>query len=146
MRPWTRSWRPASCPRTSAGRVEELIEEEEGATNRLGGWLGKAMIGFAVFVSIFHLYAAAAGCAAVLDWTPIVPTYTAAAPARRHGAGADLHAVSDAPGLAQPRDAARLAVCRRQPRPSSPTSSSRAPSSATGPSIPTRSISTSASS
>ena len=24
-------------------KVEELIEEEEGATNRLGGWLGKAV-------------------------------------------------------------------------------------------------------
>ena len=29
-------------------KVEELIEEEEGATNRLGGWLGSAVIAFAV--------------------------------------------------------------------------------------------------
>ena len=42
-------------------KVEELIEEEEGATNRFGGWLGSAVIAFAVAVSVFHLYAAAAG-------------------------------------------------------------------------------------
>jgi TRAP transporter 4TM/12TM fusion protein len=55
-------------------KVEELIEEEEGATNRLGGWLGKAVIGLAVFVSVFHLYAAAAG-SPFFGWAPIVPTY-----------------------------------------------------------------------
>ncbi len=55
-------------------RVEELIEEEEGATNRLGGWLGKAVIGLAVLVSVFHLYAAAAG-SPFFGWAPIVPTY-----------------------------------------------------------------------
>ena len=55
-------------------RVEELIEEEEGATNRLGGWLGKAVIAFAVFVSLFHLYAAAAG-SPFFGWAPIIPTY-----------------------------------------------------------------------
>ena len=55
-------------------KVEELIEEEEGATNRLGGWLGKAVIGLAVFVSLFHLYAAAAG-SPFFGWAPIVPTY-----------------------------------------------------------------------
>ncbi|HWB46217.1 MAG TPA: TRAP transporter fused permease subunit [Hyphomicrobiaceae bacterium] len=56
-------------------RVEELIEEEEGATNRLGGWLGKAVIAAAVFVSLFHLYAAAAGAPPFWN-TPIIPTYT----------------------------------------------------------------------
>jgi TRAP transporter 4TM/12TM fusion protein len=55
-------------------KVAELIEEEEGATNRLGGWLGKAVIGLAVFVSVFHLYAAAAG-SPFFGWAPIVPTY-----------------------------------------------------------------------
>jgi TRAP transporter 4TM/12TM fusion protein len=55
-------------------KVEELIEEEEGATNRLGGWLGKAVIALAVFVSVFHLYAAAAG-SPFFGWAPIVPTY-----------------------------------------------------------------------
>ncbi|HET7156005.1 MAG TPA: hypothetical protein VFI87_11625, partial [Hyphomicrobiaceae bacterium] len=33
-------------------RVQELIEEEEGATNRLGGWLGTSVVAFAVFVSV----------------------------------------------------------------------------------------------
>src|SRR6185312_522642 len=42
-------------------RVEELIEEEEGATNRFGGFLSKAITAFAVLVSVFHLYAAVAG-------------------------------------------------------------------------------------
>ena len=55
-------------------KVEELIEEEEGATNRLGGWLGKVVIGLAVFVSVFHLYAAAAG-SPFFGWAPIIPTY-----------------------------------------------------------------------
>ena len=39
-------------------RLEQLIEAEEGAFNRLGGWIGIAMAAFAVLVSIFHLYAA----------------------------------------------------------------------------------------
>jgi TRAP transporter 4TM/12TM fusion protein len=38
--------------------VEHLIEEEEGALNRLGGWIGWALAGVAVAVSLFHLYAA----------------------------------------------------------------------------------------
>ena len=56
-------------------RVEELIEEEEGATNRLGGWLGKAVVAFAVFVSLVHLYAAVAG-SPPFTGSPIIPTYT----------------------------------------------------------------------
>jgi TRAP transporter 4TM/12TM fusion protein len=56
-------------------RVEELIEEEEGATNALGGWLGRAILWFAAAVSILHLYAAAAG-APPFYGTPIIPTYT----------------------------------------------------------------------
>ncbi|MGE0850335.1 MAG: TRAP transporter permease [Hyphomicrobiaceae bacterium] len=56
-------------------RVQELIEEEEGATNRLGGWLGKAVMAFAIGVSVLHLYAAAAGSPPF--WrTPIIATYT----------------------------------------------------------------------
>ncbi len=39
-------------------KVEALIEAEEGATNRIGGWLGVAITAFAVGVSLFHLYAA----------------------------------------------------------------------------------------
>jgi TRAP transporter 4TM/12TM fusion protein len=56
-------------------RVEELIEEEEGVTNRLGGWLGAGVVGFAVFVSLLHLYAAAAG-SPPFTGTPIIATYT----------------------------------------------------------------------
>jgi TRAP transporter 4TM/12TM fusion protein len=55
-------------------RVQELIEEEEGATNKLGGWLGKAVIAFAVGVSLLHLYAAAAGSPPFWN-TPIIATY-----------------------------------------------------------------------
>ncbi len=55
-------------------KVEQLIEEEEGATNRLGGVLGKTIVLAAAAVSVFHLYAAVGG-----SWpftaTPIVPTY-----------------------------------------------------------------------
>jgi TRAP-type uncharacterized transport system fused permease subunit len=56
-------------------RVEELIEEEEGATNALAGWLGRAVLWFAAGVSILHLYAAAAG-APPFYGTPIIATYT----------------------------------------------------------------------
>lgn len=38
--------------------VEKLIEEEEGATNRVSGWLGWIITGIAVCVSLFHIYAA----------------------------------------------------------------------------------------
>ncbi len=54
--------------------AEQFIEEEEGATNKIGGWLGTLIIGLAVFVTLFHLYAAIAG-----SWpftaAPIVATY-----------------------------------------------------------------------
>jgi TRAP transporter 4TM/12TM fusion protein len=56
-------------------RVEELIEEEEGATNALPGWLGRAVFWFAAGVSLLHLYAAAAG-APPFYGTPIIATYT----------------------------------------------------------------------
>jgi TRAP transporter 4TM/12TM fusion protein len=39
-------------------RLERYIEDEEGAFNRLGGWVGTAITAFAVFVSLFHLYGA----------------------------------------------------------------------------------------
>jgi TRAP transporter 4TM/12TM fusion protein len=39
-------------------QVERYIEEEEGAFNRLDGWVGTAIAAIAVFVSFFHLYAA----------------------------------------------------------------------------------------
>ena len=39
-------------------KAEEFIEQEEGATNRFPGWLGWAMTGLAVAMSLFHLWAA----------------------------------------------------------------------------------------
>ncbi len=39
-------------------KIEELIEAEEGAANRIGGWLGATITAMAVGVSLFHLYAA----------------------------------------------------------------------------------------
>ena len=42
----------------TARKIEALIEEEEGATNKVGGWVGSAITVFAVAVSLFHLYAA----------------------------------------------------------------------------------------
>ena len=39
-------------------KVEELIEAEEGAANRLVGWAGIICTGIAVSMSLFHLYAA----------------------------------------------------------------------------------------
>ena len=39
-------------------KVEELIEEEEGATNRVTGWVATALGAIAVLSSLFHLYAA----------------------------------------------------------------------------------------
>ena len=38
--------------------LEHFIEEEEGALNRVGGWVGTAIKAIAVCVSLFHLYAA----------------------------------------------------------------------------------------
>lgn len=39
-------------------KIEHYIEAEEGAFNRLGGWIGTAIGAIAIFVSLFHLYAA----------------------------------------------------------------------------------------
>ncbi len=42
----------------TARRVEALIEEDEGAANRLPGWLGMLVSGLALAMSLFHLWAA----------------------------------------------------------------------------------------
>jgi TRAP transporter 4TM/12TM fusion protein len=55
-------------------RLNELIEEDEGATNKIGGWLGQTLIWAAILSSLFHLYCAAAG-APPFGLAPIVPTY-----------------------------------------------------------------------
>ena len=50
--------KPAVLDSTTLQKVEELIEAEEGATNRIKGWLGTAIAAIAISVSLFHLYAA----------------------------------------------------------------------------------------
>jgi TRAP transporter 4TM/12TM fusion protein len=49
---------PAELSEDARERIEKLVEEEEGAFNRLGGPVGMAIAVFAIFVSLFHLYAA----------------------------------------------------------------------------------------
>src|SRR3954470_9914951 len=44
--------------RTPPRGVERLIEEEEGAQNRFGGWLGVVGTGAALAMALFHLWAA----------------------------------------------------------------------------------------
>ncbi len=39
-------------------KAEKYIEEEEGAANRLGGWLGIFLTAVAIIMSLFHMYAA----------------------------------------------------------------------------------------
>jgi TRAP transporter 4TM/12TM fusion protein len=55
-------------------KITELIEEDEGATNKMGGWVGQALIWAAIGSSLFHLYCAASG-SPPFGWAPIVPTY-----------------------------------------------------------------------
>ncbi len=50
--------KPAELDSSTLEKVEALIEAEEGAVNRVGGWLGQAITGLAIAVSLFHLYAA----------------------------------------------------------------------------------------
>jgi TRAP transporter 4TM/12TM fusion protein len=38
--------------------AEKFIEEDEGATNRVGGWVGQLLVGIAIASTVFHLYAA----------------------------------------------------------------------------------------
>ena len=39
-------------------KAEEYVQQEEGAANRLAGWVGTAVTGIAVAMTLFHLYAA----------------------------------------------------------------------------------------
>ena len=39
-------------------KAEEFIEAEEGAANKLKGWLGVLVTALAVVMSVFHLYSA----------------------------------------------------------------------------------------
>jgi TRAP transporter 4TM/12TM fusion protein len=49
---------PAELSRDAQEQLERYVEAEEGAFNRLSGWVGLAIAAFAVGVSLFHLYAA----------------------------------------------------------------------------------------
>ena len=49
---------PAELSKDAREQLERYIEEEEGAFNRLSGWVGLAIAAFAIGVSLFHLYAA----------------------------------------------------------------------------------------
>jgi len=54
----TVSSHPAELSRDAQEQLERYIEEEEGAFNRLSGWIGLAIAAFTIAVSLFHLYAA----------------------------------------------------------------------------------------
>jgi TRAP transporter 4TM/12TM fusion protein len=49
---------PGALDEDTAARVERLIEEEEGAQNRFGGWLGVVGTVAALAMALFHLWAA----------------------------------------------------------------------------------------
>lgn len=63
----------AELDAATQAKITELIEEDEGATHRLHGLLGQLLAWAAVFSSLFHLYAAAAG-SWPFKWAPIVDT------------------------------------------------------------------------
>jgi TRAP transporter 4TM/12TM fusion protein len=48
----------AGLSKDAQAQIEHLVEVEEGAFNRLSGWVGLAIAACAVAVSLFHLYAA----------------------------------------------------------------------------------------
>src|ERR1700694_5806928 len=39
-------------------KAEEFVQQEEGAANRLAGWVGMIVTAIAVIMTLFHLYAA----------------------------------------------------------------------------------------
>ena len=47
-------------------KAEEYVQQEEGAANRLSGWVGIVVTGIAVAMTLFHLYAA-------YDIVPTIP-------------------------------------------------------------------------
>jgi TRAP transporter 4TM/12TM fusion protein len=65
---------PAGLDASTQAKITELIEDDEGATNKFAGWLGVVLVWAAVLSSVFHLYTAVAG-----SWpfqgSPIIPTY-----------------------------------------------------------------------
>jgi TRAP transporter 4TM/12TM fusion protein len=57
-RPDTARLDTAAIDEEALRKAEQYIEQEEGASNRLGGWLGAFVATVAVGMSLFHLYAA----------------------------------------------------------------------------------------
>lgn len=49
---------PGSLDKETQRKVEEYIEQEEGAANRLSGWTGHMITALAVIMTLFHMYAA----------------------------------------------------------------------------------------
>jgi TRAP transporter 4TM/12TM fusion protein len=49
---------PGALDKDTQRKVEEYIEQEEGAANRLSGWAGHLITALAVIMTLFHLYAA----------------------------------------------------------------------------------------
>ena len=49
---------PAAIDEATLKKAEEFVEQEEGAANRLRGWIGHGVSLLAVGATLFHLYAA----------------------------------------------------------------------------------------
>ena len=49
---------PGALDKETQRKVEEYIEQEEGAANRLSGWSGHLITALAVIMTLFHMYAA----------------------------------------------------------------------------------------
>lgn len=49
---------PAEVSADRLHKAEAFVEQEEGALNRFGGWLGHLVTALAAAMSLFHLYAA----------------------------------------------------------------------------------------
>jgi TRAP transporter 4TM/12TM fusion protein len=64
---------PSAISEDALKKAEAYIEADEGALNRLSGIAGSAVIGIAVAMSLFHLYAAIAGAWPLQD-APIIAT------------------------------------------------------------------------
>ena len=135
-------WPPANSPRTSASGSKSSSRRRRAQPIASAAGSARRLWRFAVFVSVIHLYAAVAG-SPPFTGTPIIPTYTL----RPLHVGLVLALIyvlfpmRSGCATASPRS---IGSARPPASRSSATSSTRAPSSATGPSIPSRSISTSA--
>jgi len=57
---------PAEISAEALRKAEEYVQQEEGAANRLSGWVGITVTAIAVAMTLFHLYAA-------YDIVPTIP-------------------------------------------------------------------------